>query len=54
MIQPLRRQHRFMITVLAVILVVLFVAGLLVRRTIPANPYLPEAVLTSPSVRNEQ
>ena len=43
MIRPLRRQHRLMILVLAALLAVLFIAGLSLRPSIPANPRLSDA-----------
>ena len=42
MIRSLRTQHRVTFTVLAVILPVLFVAGLRARRPIPSVPRLPD------------
>ncbi|MGH7595223.1 MAG: hypothetical protein ACREOI_02675 [bacterium] len=48
MIQPLRRRHRWMMAAITVILPVVFVAGLAVRKPIPATENIP-AASTSPS-----
>ncbi len=44
MIRPLRRMHLLMIALLAVVLVVLFIASLTARKPVPANPQLPNAL----------
>ncbi len=44
MIRPLRRMHLLIIALLAVILVVLFIASLIVRKPVPTNPQLPKAL----------
>ena len=49
MIQSLRRQHRVMIVLLAVGLIVLFIAGLSARRTLPVNPQVPDVPLQAPA-----
>lgn len=45
MIRPLRRQHRFVIAVLTLVLAILFIAGLMVREPIPTNPSIPNRLL---------
>ena len=47
MIRPLRRRHRVMVTVLAVTLPILFVAGLLARQPQARVETIPEAVASS-------
>jgi hypothetical protein len=44
MIQPLRRRHRWMTAALAIILPIAFVAGLAVRKPLPATENVPSAV----------
>ena len=48
MIRPLRRLHRLLIALLAILLVVVFIAGLIVRKPIPANPQIPKTLLQTP------
>lgn len=43
MIHPLRNRHRTMIATLAVLLPLLFIAGIASRKNIPASPVLPTA-----------
>lgn len=45
MIHPLRRLHRVMIALLVVVLAVLFIAELIVRKPVPANPQIPSTLL---------
>lgn len=47
MIRRLRTQHRLIMTALAVVLPLLFIAGLKVRRTFPNAAKLPEQEVTS-------
>ncbi|MEK7832407.1 MAG: hypothetical protein AAB401_15050 [Acidobacteriota bacterium] len=49
MIRPLRRLHRLMIAVLILVLAILFIAGLIVRKPIPANPQIPNTLLQTSS-----
>lgn len=44
MIRPLRARHRRVVTVLAVLVPVVFVAGLLARQPVPAEDDLPRSV----------
>ena len=41
MIQSLRQTHRRIVTVLAVVLLIIFIAGLWVRRPFPVSTRLP-------------
>jgi hypothetical protein len=41
MIQRLRQRHRIIFIVLAILLPAIFIAGLLVRKPVPANQQLP-------------
>ncbi len=41
MIQSLRQTHRRLVTVLAVILLIIFIAGLWVRQPLPVSTRLP-------------
>jgi hypothetical protein len=50
MIRPLRRRHRTMMVLLAVVVPALFVAGVMVR---PTPPLVPELILDSPGSRVE-
>ena len=43
MIQSLRQTHRRIITVLAVVLLIIFIAGLWVRQPFPVSTRLPAA-----------
>lgn len=43
MIQSLRQTHRRIVTVLAVVLLIIFIAGLLVRQPLPVSTRLPAA-----------
>lgn len=45
MIRPLRRQHRGIILVLAVVLAVVFIAGIGLRKSTPKNSRLPDTLL---------
>jgi hypothetical protein len=45
MIQPLRKIHRIVFIVLAVLLPTLFVAALAVRRPLPPNPPFSQTLL---------
>lgn len=45
MIRPLRRLHRVMIALLALVLVMLYIAGLIVRKPAPVNPQIPNTLL---------
>ncbi len=42
MIQSLRQRHRYIIFVLAVLVPLIFIAGLLIRRPLPTNQRLPQ------------
>ncbi len=46
MIQPLRRRHRWMMVTITIILPVVFIAGLAVRKPIPATGNVPSASMT--------
>lgn len=50
MIHPLRRRHLWMTTAIAIILPVVFVAGLAVRKPIPATENAPSALMAPPAV----
>jgi hypothetical protein len=50
MIQPLRRRHLGMMTAIAIILPIVFIAGLAVRKPIPATESLPSALMTPPAI----
>lgn len=47
MIHNLRRQHRITVVLLAVVLAIVFMAGLFVRQPPPINPSLPNSLLPS-------
>ncbi len=55
MIRPLRIRHRAMMAVLAVVIPLVFVAGLMAREPIPVMEQLPEAVvsLAQPSLAHQ-
>lgn len=45
MIQSLRRRHFSLIVLLAIALVVIFIAGIIVRKPAPTNPQFPSSLL---------
>jgi hypothetical protein len=49
MIHPLRRRHRRMIAAITIVLPIAFVAGLAVRKPIPATENLPSALTVLPA-----
>lgn len=51
MIRPLRQFHRRIIPLLAIALVALFIAGLLVRQSVPPASHLPETWLAPGGAR---
>jgi hypothetical protein len=51
MIQSLRQTHRRIVTLLAVVLLVIFIAGLLVRRPFPVSTRLPAALTNKGSAQ---
>jgi len=50
MIQPLRRRHRRMMAAITIVLPVIFVAGLAVRKPIPATENVPSALMTPSAI----
>jgi hypothetical protein len=54
MIHPLRRRHRWMMTAITIILPIIFIAGLTVRKPIPATENLPTVSMTPSAISFSQ
>lgn len=50
MIQPLRRRHCWMMAAITIVLPIVFVAGLAVRKPIPATENVPAALMTPAAI----